>query len=127
MNIPSSNLLSMALTVIQPTTFKLFAFIDRDRSAKGQFVSNFAEGIDVLGSIQAVPRSRYQNLGLDFNKNYIQIYTSSNVIDLRRDSSGDQIEWNGRRYEISSNNDWHAIDGWMGVLAIDIGAIPHDQ
>lgn len=121
MRIPHSNLLASALTVISPDPFLLGRVTGRTKSLKGQYVSTYAEPTTEYGSIQAVPRNRYQSLGLDWNKNYIQIYTIQPIQDLNRDTGGDRITYNGRFFDVLSNNDWSVIDGWNGVLAVDVG------
>ena len=73
------------------------------------------------GSFQPVPRRVYEAYGLDLQKQYFTFYVPSNVFDISRDRSGDQITFRGFRYQCESNNDWFAEDGWKGVLCVMIG------
>ncbi|MNE52820.1 hypothetical protein D3C80_1475120 [compost metagenome] len=57
------------------------------------------------------------------NKRYIQIYVSDDVNDLTRDTTGDKVHFNGREYSITSALDWFAIDGWVGLLCVDVGPV----
>lgn len=120
--IPGSNLLNMALTVIRPQTIQFFAFTGRATNAIGLDEATYAAPVAVRGSVQPVPRSQYQRMGLDYNKRYVNLYASTDIDDLARDTAGDQIEFNGRRYEIMGEDDWFPQDGWNGTLAVDIGA-----
>lgn len=119
--IPGSNLLAQALTVITPTQCLLFAQTGRALNSVGQWVSTYADAVTIWASVQAVPRSVYKMMGLDWQKSYVQFYSVSLIEDLARDRSGDLMEWNGRRYEIESKNDWQPIDGWAGIVGVDIG------
>jgi len=119
--IPSSNLLNQAFSVIGKFPFKWFADSGRTLNAIGEWETDFAEPVELMGSIQAVNRSVYQAYGLDFQKNYVQIFVSTDLIDLSRDFTGDQIEWQNRRFQLTSNFDWFGIDGWVQVMAIDLG------
>lgn len=118
--IPSSNLLNMALTIIAKQTVTYFQYTGRTTNAIGYDVASFAAGIDLLGSWQPVPRDRYEYLGLDFQRNYVTFYVSKNILDIQRDVSGDQIEYNGKRWQCQSSNDWYAVDGWVGILCVEI-------
>jgi len=126
MIVPSSDLLGLAFSIIASTTFKYFAYGTRTLNNIGLYVSEYAEPITLSGSIQAVSRSVYQERGLDFQKQYIEIWVEKGVFDISRDTSGDQVEWNGRRYQLTSESDWFSIDGWVSVLAvqIDTGLLP---
>ena len=72
------------------------------------------------GSIQATARSVYQEYGLDFQKQYVTVFVSADLIDISRSTSGDQIEWNGRRWQLISDMPWFPIDGWLSVLAVEV-------
>jgi len=120
--IPSSNILAQALTVIHPMPVKYFQFTGRGVNDIGLDVSTYADPITVYGSVQAVNRSVYENLGLDWQKNYVNLFMKRLITDINRNQSGDQIEWMGRRFECKSETNWYNIDGWVEVLCVDIGA-----
>lgn len=119
--IPGQNLLNMAFRVIAQQGIVYYHYLGRTQNSVGQDVSEYSQGKLMLGSFQPVPRVLYQALGLDFQKDYWMFYTSNNVSDLDRGKSGDQIAFNGQRYQCESNNDWYQIDGWKGSLFIHIG------
>lgn len=120
--IPGQNLLNMCLTVIAQQTIQYYQFVSRTPNAVGQDVTTYASVINLVGSWQPVPRKLYRIYGLDLQKDYFTFYTSNNLLDITRDVSGDQISFMGRRYQVESDNDWFQLDGWKGVLCVDLGA-----
>lgn len=121
--IPGSNLLVQALTLVTPQTVRYYADAGRTTNAAGMEVSAFAPGVDVpQSSVQAVPLTKYQALGLDFKSKYVSWLAPVNVVGVDRDRSGDEFEWNGRRYKVAAETNWFAQDGWVRVLGQEIGA-----
>ena len=118
--IPGSNILNAALTVIAATPVTYYVNTGRVTNEIGQDVASFAAPITVYGSLQAVPRDKYEYMGLDLQKNYVYFYTSKTVTDLQRDKSGDRFEYNGHLFQCESETDWHFIDGWCSVLCVNI-------
>lgn len=121
MTVPGSNILDQALTVIARQSLVYYQYMGTTLNAVGQNVTEYAAPAVMTGSFQAVPRSLYQQFGLDLQKSYYTFYTSNNILDVLRDVSGDQIAFQGQRYQVESANDWFAVDGWKGVLVVHIG------
>lgn len=119
--IPGQNLLNMALTLIAKQSLTYYKFAGRSLNSVGQDVTTYDTPITLVGSWQPVPRKLYQQYGLDLQKDYFTFYTSNNVLDLQRDISGDQLAFNGQRYQCESNNDWYPMDGWKGILVVHLG------
>lgn len=122
--IPGSNLLKRALRKIHAETVLYYRYIARENNAVGLFVTTYDDPTAIKGSVQAVPRDLYERLGLNFQNNYINFFVSKDLLDIARDVSGDQIAWNGRRWECESLTPWYGIDGWVQVIAIDVGPDP---
>jgi len=122
MSIPGSNLLNMALTVIQQQTVQYYQYSTRSLNVIGQDVTVYLDVVNIVGSWQPVPRNLYQSYGLDLQKEYFTFYTSNNILDIKRDVSGDQMVVNGSRYQCQSNVEWYNLDGWNAVLCVFIGA-----
>jgi hypothetical protein len=120
--IPGQNLLNMCLTLIAKQSIIYYRFVSRAPNAVGQDITTYAAPVTIVGSFQAVPRKEYYLYGLNLQKNYSTFYSSNNVLDVSRDVSGDQLTYNGLRYQVESNNDWYAQDGWKGILVVEIGA-----
>lgn len=119
--IPGQNILNMALTVIAKQQITYYQFVSRTPNIIGQDVTTYAAPVTLVGSWQPVPRKLYITYGLDLQKDYFTFYTSNNLLDITRDVSGDQISFMGRRYQVESDNDWFQLDGWKGVLCVDLG------
>lgn len=118
--IPGINLLSLAQTVIASQTVSYFVNTGRSNNAIGMLVATFADPVPVAGSFQPFPREKYEIYGLDFNRSYFNFYVSRNVIDLQRNIAGDQLEFQGKRYQCVSKTPWVGIDGWDAVLCVEI-------
>ncbi|POP42328.1 hypothetical protein CHU32_03580 [Superficieibacter electus] len=119
--IPGGNLLNIALNVIGAQELEYYAFTGRQTNTAGYDVTSYAEAVSVVGSFQPVPRAQYANLGLDYQKTYWNFYVSADLLDVSRDVSGDQLVFDGRRYQCESVTPWRAIDGWNAVLCAEIG------
>lgn len=118
--IPGQDLLAMALTLIAPQNLIYYKALGRTLNVLGQYVTQFAEGVVMSGSWQPVPRALIMQYGLDLQKDYYTFYTSNNVLDLDRDITADQVAFNGQLFQVESDNDWFALDGWKGILCIHI-------
>jgi hypothetical protein len=119
--IPGENLLDLALDVIQSQTVTYYKFLSRSLNDVGQNVSVYADGVQIEGSLQPIPRSLYEKYGLNLQKVYYVFYALTPIDDVARDVSGDKLEFLGRTYHCeSSNGDWYAMDGWRGILCVQI-------
>jgi len=122
MNIPGANLLGIALRVIQPQTLSHEAFVSREPNSAGDFVSVYAAPVDIQGSMQAVNKKLYQELGLNLAKNYSQLYTQANVQPTARDREGDRITFGGKVWLCESDMNWGVVDGWRKLLCVEVPA-----
>lgn len=116
------NLLNTAMRVIPKQTVSYYKFKSRKTNDYGQDVSEYEEPIDVIGSCQATSRSHIQLLGLDLDREYITFYCSKDVLDMERETSGDQLQYGGTRYQVLDKSDWIRQDGWNGVVCVRIYA-----
>lgn len=121
MPVPGSNLFRAASRLIRPTPVMYYPYVSRTQNAAFQWVATYGTPFELEASVQAVDRNSYVEYGLDFQKNYVRIYVSEDVIDIERDSSGDKFTWNGKAYQIESQNTWFAMDGWASTLAVEVG------
>lgn len=120
MLVPGSNLLALANRVIATQTLSYAAYSSRTANSVGVWNTAYAAPVIIRGNIQPVPRNRYENMGLDFQKNYATIFIQKNVIDIARDVSGDQFTYNGRIFEAISRTDWFGQDSWDSVLCVEV-------
>lgn len=121
---PGGNNLAMALTVLGHTPVSYFKYASRSANSGGVWVTTYSAPVVVSnGSAQAVNKQKYEALGLDWEKTYINWYVPNlAAVDLSRDVSGDVIEVLGRRWQLMGSNDWFLIDGWKSLMGVDIGA-----
>ena len=119
--IPGSNLLGAAFQLIKQDSFTYYRFASNPLNNIGMYVPTYDAPVELTGSIQAVSRQVMQDLGLDWTKRHIEVWVEQDVLDLSRDQHPDQISFNGRRFDIIGQTDWHPIDGWDRFMAVDVG------
>jgi hypothetical protein len=118
--IPGSDILDEAFGCIDTNTIQYIKYIDRTLNDVGQWVSTYQAPIDFEASVQAVNRKTYNQLGLDFQKNYINVFFSVNAVDLDRGVTGDRVQINQKLYQIENLSDWYAMDGWVEALCVEV-------
>ena len=116
--IPGANILNMALSVIARQTISYYMSTGRVLNDVGQYVTSYSAGVFIVGSFQPVPKELYTKWGLDLQKTYYVFYTSNNLVDIGRDVSGDQIAFNGQRFQCESADNWYEMDGWKRMLCV---------
>lgn len=117
-------LLAMAQRLIRPQTVSWSAWQSNTKLGTGVEKPVYADPVDIAGNVQAVPRSMYETLGLDLQKNYVTVYSLTDLRDLERGGGVDRIDYGGRRYNVESNTDWQNQDGWQGSICVDVGPTP---
>lgn len=122
MMVPGSDLLSIALTVINPQEVIYRQFLGRQPNSARILVDTWGVPFALMGSVQRVKRDKYTELGLEFSKRYVTLYASLDIMDLHRENNGDQFVWAGRKYQVTSDGNWFAMDGWASCIAVDLGA-----
>ena len=118
--IPGANLFTLASQLIRLQDAQVLRRTGRTKNNKLQYVTAFADPVAIRVSAQPLIRSVYKQLGLDFKKTAIQFYTNSLVEDLERDGAGDNILYDGRRFEVISYKNWRLVDGWLNIIAVEI-------
>lgn len=118
MGVPGSDLLSDAFEAIDTIEVQILRQVGRTKNAVGQYVTAFAEPETYDASVQAVNRSAYSFLGLDFAKTYFNVYLSTDAHAFNRGEGGDQVIFGSKRLEIISDLDWFDLDGWVGLLCV---------
>lgn len=118
--VPGSNLLEDAFEAIETMEVLVSHQGERVKNAVGQYITPFEPPVAFEGSVQAVNRSAYQQLGLDFSKKYVTIYLCADVHSFTRNTSGDRITVGTKNFEIVSDLDWFEIDGWVGLLCVQL-------
>ncbi len=121
MRVAGSNVLSIAMRVLNSQTVDYFRYEKRESNQIGLYVTTYIHPVKIKGNLQPVPRSVYDKLGLDFQKSYWRFWAKIDFLDIQRDVSGDNIEANRRRYQCLSATPWFSIDGWTEILLVDVG------
>lgn len=122
MSVPGMNLLGLALGAIghQPVVYSQYLSSTIDN--KGRNIPQFAAPVGVpVGSVQAVPRGRYEQLGLSLSKEYVNWFVPRYVLGVCRDADGDRFNWRGEVWQVESTTDWSAQDGWCQCLSVRLG------
>ena len=118
------NLLNAAMGLIPPVQLTWRKSAGRTQNALGQWVTSYATPVQIKGSFQPLEKAKYELLGLDLNKQYYTLYASEALIAVERGTSGDVIDYQGKRYQIEDAVDWADYNGWKGVLCVEIGNTP---
>ena len=108
----------MALSVIASQQIVYLAYVSRSVNSIGLYEDVYASPVTVFGSIQPVPRTLMQTLGLDLQKQYVNIFVPQDVVDIARDITSDKFQFSGKTYKGISLTAWHSVDGWSEILAI---------
>ncbi len=122
--IPGDNILEEAFQAIDTEVCKWVKYTSRTLNAVGQWVTIYADPVDVDASVQAVSRNTYMLLGLDLQKDYTNIFVPADTTDLDRDVTGDRmILSDGKIYQIESTSDWYGMDGWTECLCVRVPSL----
>lgn len=121
MTVPGLNVLATSFRLISPQTVLYYPTIGRSLNSVGQDVTAYAAPFNIVGSFQPVPKTLYKILGLDFQKNYVNFFTNTPLVDIHRNVSGDQIVFNNLRYQCESSTPWFNMDKWVAILCVEIG------
>lgn len=115
------NLLASAQTVIGKQEYQVKKWLSKSTNSAGYDVDVYDIPDCRTGSVQPVSRSKYQYLGLEFSKLYIQIFDVELIDVLSRDANADQIIYEGSIYKALPNFDWKKSGGWNSVLCVRVG------
>lgn len=114
------NLLNMAVSVIGSQQFAWYRFLSKYTNNPGLDVPTYASPVFLEGQVQAVPRELFEKYGLQFQNKYLIFYVSADIMDVDRDVAGDQIKFDNNTYECLSETDWFQMNGWKGIIAVQI-------
>lgn len=114
------NVLKTALRMIPLEPIIYSKFQSRAINDIGIEENNYNTPITIRASVQAVPRSMYEQLGLDLQKKFVTVYTTQDVVDVGRDTPGDKFIYVGETYLIESKTDWLSFNGWNSFMAVRV-------
>lgn len=120
MLVPGSNLLGIALQAINPTGGVQFKkYLGESENDFGATIKTYSDPAPMLGcSVQPMPASMVQQLGLSLQKQYVNIWTQSNIQVAYEGQEGDIVIWDGAEWEVMSPTSWQVQDGWKQIIAV---------
>lgn len=119
-----AQLLGLAQTVIGTETVDLLRFVSRAPNAAGKLVATYAAATPIACNFQPVPRALFAQYGLDFTKEYRTLVAASDVGGIRRGDDGDLVQFQGRRFLVTSITPWFGTEGYTVAVCVDVGAAP---
>lgn len=116
-----NNLLQMAHQLIPYQSAQYFQFTGKVKGLNLLETSQYSPPTPVKVKINAVKSGLIKRLGLDYNKNYMRLFSTPAVSGLSRVNDGDQFEFDGRRWQIETQTGWFATAGWDSFVMVDVG------
>ena len=101
---------------------QLITLASRTLNPAGEWVAAYAAPVPKRATVDVIPRTRYEVLGLDTTKNYIEVFANFTIKDTRRQGAPDRIVWNGRTWSADTSDDWQGVNGWTAAImqALDV-------
>lgn len=120
-----TNLLNLALPIIN-NIIDATTGIFQVRSCDGETINDigvpvpsYGEWLGCNGTVQPVKRDRYEALGLDWSKNYINIWGSVIMHTIGDKKQPDQVKWRDRIWNVITINEWNPHNGWVNATAVE--------
>jgi len=126
MNLIKNNLLKAAQRLIPKQSFKYLKYLENEVNDFGVCVPVYDKAVVVKGNIIAPELSLYEAFGLDFAKNYRQIFVSLNVSGNETQAQPDRFIFDDKVWEVVQNNPWYEFNGWNSVLVVEIKELRND-
>ncbi len=120
MSLINQNLLSSALEIIPKQNFKYLKYLGNTINEFGVSVPQYADSVDVQGSVQAVEVSLYSNLDLDMEQNYRMVYAPLDIGGNESQAQPDRFIIQNSVWEVVKNSAWYEFNGWCAVLVVEI-------
>jgi hypothetical protein len=114
-----NNLLKMALSIIPRVQFQVKRFASQVPNDIGLTVPTYAAPVTVWGCVQAVDNSAYQQLGLEFGKNYIAVWAEIAMLGIDKQEVSDQIIYDSKTFNVVTSTDWMNYNGWSSIIAVE--------
>ena len=116
------NLLGVTQSVIGRQSYQYVQWTGRTTNAQGYDIDQWAAPEARKAGIYPMNRETVRKMGLDFEKQYIQIFDTELIGLLSRGSNADKIIFNGSEWRaLPTSNNWMPSGGWNQVIAVRIG------
>lgn len=120
MSLIDENLLEAALEILPKQSFKYLKYLGNQINELGVSRPIYADAIELTGSIQIPELSIYQDMGLDLEKNYRNIYVSADIRGNEKQPLPDRFIFSNSVWEVVKNSPWYEFNCWCGVLVVEI-------
>lgn len=124
MIVPGVNVLNLAMGFIASQPVTLFRFVANVTQANGVDLPTYAAGVVLpRASCQAVNGQAKVNLGLNWEDDVVNLFTSAVIKPVDRvggGAGGDVFAYGGKYYHVQGRSDWFQQDGWTEALAIRV-------
>jgi len=127
------NVLAQAMNVIPNLTYRYRKFISNTVNSIGTPVSTYTDWVSAVGIVEPGKASAFgsrnigevneQRVGIDYSNSIVSVWAKN--LNLNTTNNGqvspDQIEFEGRVYNVASVSDWFGFNGWkMYVCEQDV-------
>lgn len=126
MSLIDENLLEVALGILPKQPVKYLKYLGNEINELGVSRPNFADAIELMGSVQVPELSLYQDLGLNLEKNYRKIYVSADIRGNEKQPMPDRFVFANSTWEVVKNSPWYEYNSWCGVLVVEIKELRND-
>lgn len=114
--INATNILKLAMSVIPPRDIEWLQFDKITTNEFGLDVPTYKAPQIIKASVQAVPNSMYQELGIDFTKNLLSVHANADIQDTSTQKVADRLLIDGKYYNVVQKVDWFHFNGWVDVI-----------
>lgn len=116
------NLLGVTQSVIGRQAYDYVQWLGRTTNDQGYEIDEWADPVPRQAGIYPMSRETIREMGLEFEKQYIQIFDTELIGLLSRGSNADKIIFNGGEWRaLPTSNDWFPSGGWGQVIAVRLG------
>jgi hypothetical protein len=116
-----NNLLAQAHQLIPYQRIQFSRWLGSTKTANLLEKDKYAPPVSSRVKINAVKTKLSRELGLDYKKTYVRLFSTPKVSGLSRISSGDQFNFDGAKWQVESQTGWKASAGWDSFLCVKVG------
>jgi len=125
MIVPGSNNLALALSIQGKEKINYFRSNGRTVNARGNYISAYEPPFSILGRFQAEQRTGIAEQGQELQRSIATIYLSTSMIDVTRNTQGDQVSYGGKLWQLLSNLEWNKQDRWASSIVAEQSTDPN--
>jgi len=126
-----TNIHKLACRMIPTVPIKYRLFSTKSVDSFGQYAPTYGAWTDARAHVQPgivsafggknIEEKDYKDLGLDFSHVFITIWISGvNLSTVARKDSPDQIQYDGKTFNVIHVANWLAYDGWKRIYCEEV-------